>query len=447
MLNAYAKRSRLGPVTQPLSNSLPGSPFFAFPRVRPAGVTLSGSPAESYEQFEGRWCMKITTPVGAFTDVVLPVPTPISIPGGDITALVHIESAATCLSVNLFAADSVGYVNYSYAGQTNPASPTFPTIARQGYVHVGINLPTGDNATDPQREWIVGGGAGMAFATTPVAAAKLRITPAAGTQATVRIFGVWHKERAKQSSIVLTFDDGWATQHSAALPILEKYGLRASLGIIGPLINQSTYMTTAQLREFIAAGSECVVHGNPSNPAYPGRLNLACYDTIPEIRADLRANADFLRSNDLVTNNSDQFYIYPQGVWQHAKDDRRILDALAQEGFTAARGTVTNAVSIIGGRWAKYDRWQIPIVGHLWAGAGAGAEDANITRIISRVTAAVNQGRCPWLTFHHFRAPTSAQDIDPANFEKICAAIADLINSGAAVNLLATEFVAQALAQ
>jgi len=94
---------------------------------------------------------------------------------------------------------------------------------------------------------------------------------------------------------------------------------------------------------------------------------------------------------------------------------------------------------MLSGRFEKHENMTIPIVGHLWS---ATDETANINRIISRVTAAVEQGRSPWLTFHQFRNPTNGQDISIANFEKICAAIAQIVSDGKAVNLFASEFIA-----
>jgi len=297
-----------------------GLPFFAFPRSLPQGAVVTGqsgaSPTVTYEQFDGMWCMKIVTQIGKFADIALTLPAPVSVPSGDISAFVHIENAAGTNSVNLYAAEEVGYANYSYAGQLNAAAGTFPTIARDGYVNIGINLPTGDNVADPQREWVSGAGAGMRFATNAVVALKLRVTPFAATAATVRLFGIFYKEKAKPSSVVITFDDGWDTQYTAALPILQKYGLKVSLGVISPLVGSGGYMTWDNLREFVDSGTgECCVHGNPSNPAYPGRLNLACYDTEEEIRADLRANRDPIVANGLARNSSEKIYIYPQGVW------------------------------------------------------------------------------------------------------------------------------------
>lgn len=54
-----------------------------------------------------------------------------------------------------------------------------------------------------------------------------------------------HREGGLRSRISkVTFDDGWASQHANALPILEKYGIQASWYIVsGYVDNVPDYMT------------------------------------------------------------------------------------------------------------------------------------------------------------------------------------------------------------
>ena len=52
-----------------------------------------------------------------------------------------------------------------------------------------------------------------------------------------------------EKSLVITFDDGWADNYSNVLPILIKYGLKATIFIVTGFIGQTNYMSWSQLRE------------------------------------------------------------------------------------------------------------------------------------------------------------------------------------------------------
>jgi peptidoglycan/xylan/chitin deacetylase (PgdA/CDA1 family) len=61
--------------------------------------------------------------------------------------------------------------------------------------------------------------------------------------------------------VSVTFDDGWASQHRNALPILDKYGIPATMYIHSGAINeQPTYMTREQIQDFADRGHEIASH-------------------------------------------------------------------------------------------------------------------------------------------------------------------------------------------
>lgn len=61
--------------------------------------------------------------------------------------------------------------------------------------------------------------------------------------------------------VSVTFDDGWASQYKNALPILNKYGLKATFYIIsGELNDQPDYMSTAQIQNLYSQGMEIGSH-------------------------------------------------------------------------------------------------------------------------------------------------------------------------------------------
>jgi peptidoglycan/xylan/chitin deacetylase (PgdA/CDA1 family) len=60
--------------------------------------------------------------------------------------------------------------------------------------------------------------------------------------------------------VSLTFDDGYDTEYTNALPLLDKYGFKSTQFIVSGLVNTSGYMTTAQVQAFANAGHEIGSH-------------------------------------------------------------------------------------------------------------------------------------------------------------------------------------------
>jgi len=68
---------------------------------------------------------------------------------------------------------------------------------------------------------------------------------------------------ARAGMLTLTFDDGLASVHAHAFPILKKYGIPATTGIIAVRLRNGDddFMNVAQLRELVLAGWEVASHG------------------------------------------------------------------------------------------------------------------------------------------------------------------------------------------
>jgi peptidoglycan/xylan/chitin deacetylase (PgdA/CDA1 family) len=58
----------------------------------------------------------------------------------------------------------------------------------------------------------------------------------------------------------LTFDDGCASDYTAAFPVLQELGLRATFFIVPTYVGTAGYVTWPQLREMVAAGMEVGSH-------------------------------------------------------------------------------------------------------------------------------------------------------------------------------------------
>lgn len=70
-------------------------------------------------------------------------------------------------------------------------------------------------------------------------------------------------DAARAGMLTLTFDDGLASVHAHAFPILKKYGIPATTGIIAARLKNGDddFMNVAQLRELVRAGWEMASHG------------------------------------------------------------------------------------------------------------------------------------------------------------------------------------------
>jgi peptidoglycan/xylan/chitin deacetylase (PgdA/CDA1 family) len=68
-------------------------------------------------------------------------------------------------------------------------------------------------------------------------------------------------EAATGGMISVTLDDGWASQYNNALPVLNKYGVPATMYIISGSVNDvPLYMTQAQIQAFASRGDEIAGH-------------------------------------------------------------------------------------------------------------------------------------------------------------------------------------------
>lgn len=60
--------------------------------------------------------------------------------------------------------------------------------------------------------------------------------------------------------VVITFDDGYADNYRAALPIMERYGMKATIFIITDFVGEEPYLTWDEIRAMSAGGMEIGSH-------------------------------------------------------------------------------------------------------------------------------------------------------------------------------------------
>lgn len=272
--------------------------------------------------------------------------------------------------------------------------------------------------------------------------ARVRFTPKAGSSAAeVYLYGAWVDAADESPSVIITIDDMHESVQDYALDILERHGLRCTLGYIhDSVMAGGTAMTVAECQAAVARGHEIVVHGCKSGFSslrdYNGNYDL--------IREDIRYNRDGLIANGLARNGSEKVYIYPQGFFRPSADytDNKIVQALKDLGFVAARlaafqGGMPEPIG-----WAD-SRYFIPILGHNYNYSGSEAN--NLADLFDRMTKTAEDGLSIPTMWHVIvpGTPAGSTEVQRSNFERFCEHAAWLCATGRAVNRTLTEHVAR----
>ncbi|WP_291643702.1 polysaccharide deacetylase family protein [Clostridium sp.] len=132
-----------------------------------------------------------------------------------------------------------------------------------------------------------------------------------------------------EKSVVLTFDDGYVDNYVDALPILKKFGFKATIFVItGEVDKSKSYMNVEQLKEMEASGmdiqSHTVHHDHLAKLSYQKQLET------------LKESKDFLEK---ALNKKIKYFAYPYG--EYSKES---LKAVKEAGYTMAFTTA--------GRWS-----------------------------------------------------------------------------------------------
>ena len=104
--------------------------------------------------------------------------------------------------------------------------------------------------------------------------------------------------------VLITFDDGYADNYTNAFPILQAYGMRATIFVIPALIGKKNYLTWEQLREMELGGVTIESH----------TLNHRKLEELPdeEIRSELLNSKVVLEEN---LGHAVNFLAYPTGTY------------------------------------------------------------------------------------------------------------------------------------
>ncbi|GGA13451.1 hypothetical protein GCM10008018_67940 [Paenibacillus marchantiophytorum] len=136
-----------------------------------------------------------------------------------------------------------------------------------------------------------------------------------------------------QKPVLLTFDDGYADNAEAALPILRQHGFPATLFLSPGAVGQPGYVSWPQVQELSAAGWDIEPHGM-THPHLPQLTKKQQREEITESR----------RWIEQKLGKRAAAFAYPYG--EYNADTLKILrDAGFQWGFTTQEGWATSAQS------------------------------------------------------------------------------------------------------
>jgi len=408
-----------------------------------SGINTTGSATKELVTRNGRRCWKINLPNtnGIFD-------TWMSIPAGaydsKIQYMIELEDAAQ------FNTGSVRITVCTDNTFTNGVRIVVPITTTTGWS--GTRQIVGDDADYTQ----IGTGTWgtISAAASPTIQFKWTTAPTVTKRPVVYIYEVVRNERDNLPMIVLGADDGHVTWYESGLPILEKYNFKSYLAYTKDFIGQPVSMTLAQWQDaVINRGHEAVVHGPTGTKASlrDWFVNPSPFATAAEgIDYDIKYNKDNMVADGLDPSGLGRMiYVYPQGHHQpiNTSGDDTIINALKANGFKFARlaagnKSITLQPSIIDGT-----SFYLPIIGHWYDSSN---ETGNINTIIAKMQSEVSAGRSVIIMFHRVRSsPSVAEDISPANLERICAAAALLVNQGVARRgvlsdlMLQTQFVSE----
>lgn len=138
-------------------------------------------------------------------------------------------------------------------------------------------------------------------------------------------------DTAVRSGVVITFDDGHASNAQLALPLLRERGLRAAFFITTGFVGmRSGYCSVEQLRELDAAGMEVGGHGH----SHRFLSDLADAELESELDASRRALREWL-------GKAPSQMSFPGGRF-----DPRVLRAAARNGFELLYGSMPGRIAL-----------------------------------------------------------------------------------------------------
>lgn len=122
--------------------------------------------------------------------------------------------------------------------------------------------------------------------------------------------------------VVLTFDDGYADNFTTVLPILQKYGARATVFVAVSLLGREHYLTQAQVRALSDSGAVRIGSHTMRHVKLRGGTDAAAVAELCDSRAALEA----------ITGQPVRALAYPNG--SHSARSARLADEIYDFAYT-----------------------------------------------------------------------------------------------------------------
>jgi peptidoglycan/xylan/chitin deacetylase (PgdA/CDA1 family) len=182
-----------------------------------------------------------------------------------------------------------------------------------------------------------------AFITASVAFYGLQL-PAPITQALptpqTYIYQV-HMPKDGEKVVCIVFDDGWKSQYDTAVPIMDKYGFKATFGIITSYPDKNkNYMDWNQIVTLAKSGQDIESH-SVSHSSLNSLSEAGLQYQMMQSKLDL-----------LKYGINAPIFIYPFGDGA----GNQTVEALAAQNYLAARSTVPDILNMTG----SFDRYALP---------------------------------------------------------------------------------------
>jgi len=213
---------------------------------------------------------------------------------------------------------------------------------------------------------------------------------------------------ARKGRLAIVADDYYNSFVRRAVPVLLQRGLVSSMAIVPASVGALTAaVTISELKQYVAAGHECNVHGPSIGTA---NWFSAPYTTLASRVADAVYARDYILANSLGSVAAANCVCYPQGVWQSGSYETDFIDALKANGFVLGRssGPAGPNGRYFHRRFMRKDThtlFTLPTIGHSYAGAantsGDAAETANIATLLGYVLLMGQLGMDAIINFHH----------------------------------------------
>lgn len=423
----------------------PGFPMMAFPRSSADWGVVGWQGAAgtvTATAREGIPVVRITTQPGEYGILqTVPLTVPRVVPMGRVHILMYVEDPSKLSNLICYLGDGIPMTN-SYTSGIDMGSLSFPDNGGRGswpgwYVATIDPNPeapyAGMTADTNQSRWAISAGA-PTHAATLMSVFQFLVLPRAGVVASVDIAAIWTEEANTKPAIVFTSDDTEVSWYTGAVPILDKYQMRGTHCAIAANFGRPGYMTLDQAKTAYAIGHEFIPHGITNGPFFDFRD----FTTKEQVRDDILANRAPLVLNGLTRNGGEYLYAYPSGIYQVSRTSTFIQDGLDLAGVTSARVAALNGAGLLVNRFTKRQRRYLPVMAHAFTSVGA--EPTNIATIILRMQQAIANGRsCIMMNHQYVTTAATGVQIGLADYEKIVAAAANLVNAGSARNLLFSE--------